>query len=210
MRREWPRGQRTGRNPKQVVCEVHFLLEEDEKAKLSEISGKTINTHHVVVTKDYEGNFEINVPGEPDIFPEALHPNEIDQACEELPDPNESVSEQFAETAHDCLREAKRYAREGRYSELSELRDRHAERLQASLTPGNQEPQHSHEVQFGQAYTGAIKKLTTSLGEALTIHQKAHDYVISRIPTFIYMDDYKSFRGRADLTAIKEKEKKEV
>jgi len=114
-------------------------LEKEEKAKLSEICGKTLNTDHVVVTKDYEGNFEINVHDEPDLFPEALHPNEIDQACEKLPAPSESVGKQFAETAHECLKEAKRYAREGRYSDLSELVPLHAERLQASLTPGNQD-----------------------------------------------------------------------
>ena len=205
MLREWPRGQRTKQNKKQVVCEVHFLLEEAEKEQLIKICGKTLNSNYVVVTKDYEGNFEINVPDQVNLFPEALHPNEIDQACEKLPEPHESVGELFAKTAIECLEETKRYAREGRYTDLPELGSRHGERLQASLTPGNPDPQHSNEKQFNQTYTQAIKQLKIGLGEARTIHQQAHEFIVNRIPTFIYMDDYKSFRGRADLSAVKEK-----
>ena len=39
MRREWPRGQRTDRNAKQVVCEVHFALSPEEVKTLTEIAG---------------------------------------------------------------------------------------------------------------------------------------------------------------------------
>ena len=37
------------------------------------------------------------------------------------------------------------------------------------------------------------------LGEELTQYQKVHASIASRLPTFIYMDDYKTFHGRADL-----------
>lgn len=43
------------------------------------------------------------------------------------------------------------------------------------------------------------------LNAGLTMHQQAHEYLVSKIPTFIYMEDYKTFRGRADLTAVKAK-----
>ena len=35
MRREWPRGQRTDRNEKQVVCEVHVVLSPEELETLT-------------------------------------------------------------------------------------------------------------------------------------------------------------------------------
>jgi predicted ATPase len=33
----------------------------------------------------------------------------------------------------------------------------------------------------------------------------AHDYVVSRLPTFVYLDDYGIFRGRANLSQVKER-----
>jgi len=38
LRREWPRGQRTFRNPKQIVCEVQFELAEEEITYLSQLT----------------------------------------------------------------------------------------------------------------------------------------------------------------------------
>ena len=59
MRREWPRGQRTDRNEKQVVCEVHFVLSPEELETLTKIAGRELSSAEVVVNKDYAGNFEI-------------------------------------------------------------------------------------------------------------------------------------------------------
>lgn len=205
MRREWPRGQRTNRNEKQIVVEVCFQLEEEEKEKLAEFTEQSVSSSEVIITKDYSGNFEIRFPDQPDLFPDALHPNDIDQACDQLTEPKKEVGEGFARAARECIQEAKRFAREGRFSDLMTLSAQHTERLGGNLSPDNQEPQHQHETQFVQTYTEKLKKLEKRLGQTLTMHQRAHEYLVEQIPTFIYMDDYKSFRGRADLEAVKQK-----
>ncbi len=205
MRREWPRGQRNLRDPKQIVCEVRFTLEGAELTDLAALTAQPMVTSEVVITKDYEGNFEINFPDQPALFPDAMHPNDIDKACEALAPPEDGVGDPFADAARECIDEAKRLAKEGRFSDLSALRGPHTERLKGSYTPGNQEPQHGHEKQFIASYGQALEALEKRLSEGLTMHEQAHEYLVGKIPTFIYMEDYKRFRGRADLLAVKEK-----
>lgn len=206
IRREWPRGQRTSRNSKQVVCEVQFELVDEEIEHLSQITNQTIKTTVVIITKDYEGNFEIRFPEQTDLIPDSLHPNDIDTICGALPIPNKPVGAAFETKAEECIEEAKRFAREGRFEELLKMRERHLESLKASFSQGNPQPQFNNENQFINAYGEKIQEIKKRLGEQLTIHQRAQEYLVSRIPTFIYMDDYRSFRGNANLQEIKRKQ----
>jgi predicted ATPase len=205
MRREWPRGQRTTQNSQQIVCEVRFKLDDEEQHKLAGLTAQPMTANEVTITKDYAGNFEIRFPDQPDLFPDALHPNNIDEACGSLVEPGNIVGATFAATARECVEEARRLAREGRFTDLSALTALHTERLRANFTAGNPDPQHTHENQFLQAHTQKLAEVEKRLGSALTMHQQAHDYVVKRIPTFIYMEDYKRFTGRADLEVVKQK-----
>ena len=206
MRREWPRGQRTDRNDQQVVCEVHFILSPEELKTLGEIAGQALSGTEVVVTRDYTGNFEIQFPKDPTLFPDALHPNSIDSICQNLPRLTEEVGEHFRLAATECAREATQCAREGRFEKLASVRDQHVAALQEQFTEGNPEPQYSNENQFITDYAAKLTEVEAKLGEELTQYQKVHASIVSRLPTFIYMDDYKTFHGRADLAAIKERQ----
>ncbi len=48
-----------------------------------------------------------------------------------------------------------------------------------------------------------MNELAQRLPSLPSIHAKAHEYVVSRLPTFIYMDDYRSFTGTARLEEVK-------
>ena len=204
MRREWPRGQRTERNDQQVVCEVHFTLSSEELKTLGEIAGQELRSAEVIVTRDYAGNFESQFPNDPTLFPNALHPNSVDAICQNLPSPTEEVGENFRVTSAECVREATQFAREGRFDELASVRERHVAALEEQLTEGNPEPQHSNENQFIADYTTKLTEVEVKLGDELTQNQQAHASIVSWLPTFIYMDDYKAFHGRADLSSLKE------
>ena len=135
MRREWPRGQRTKRDKKQVVCEVRFTLSPEELEKLGEIAGQELSVANVVVAKDYEGNFEIRFPEDSTLFPGVLPPNSIDAICHTLPEPTEPVGENFRAEVTKCILEVKRYAKDGRFEELTlRVRARHAAALKKQLT----------------------------------------------------------------------------
>ncbi len=206
MRSEWPRGQRTQRNNKQAVCEVRFTLSPEEVKKLAEIAGQEVSDENVVVTKDYEGNYEIEFPEDSALFPSALHPSSIDAICEDLPELTEPVGENFRAMAIQCTQEATRYAKDGRFEELTcGVCARHAAALERQLTEDNSEPHRANENQFIEDYKAKLTKVKARLVAESTKHRKAHDYIVSQLPTFIYMDDYKAFQGRANLEGLKER-----
>ena len=206
MRREWPRGQRIKRDKKQVVCEVRFTLSPEELEKLGEIAGQELSVANVVVAKDYGGNFEIRFPEDSTLFPGVLPPNLIDAICHTLPEPTEPVGENFRAVVTKCILEVKRYAKEGRFEELTlRVRPRHAAALKKQLTEEDIEPQRANENQFIGNYKAKLTKVKAKLIAERTKHQKAQDYIVSQLPTFIYMDDYKAFQGRANLEGLKER-----
>ena len=202
MRREWPRGQRTERNEKEVVCEGHFTLSPEELKKLGEIAGKELSVAMIVVTRNYAGDFDIQFPEDSTLFPSVLHPNSIGAICQNLPKPTELVGANFRASAMECILEAKRYAKEGRFEELTQLCDRHVAALQKQLTEGNIESQRANETQFIGDYKAEIKdKLVADHSQ----RQKAKNYIVSQLPTFIYMEDYKTFHGHANLEDLKKR-----
>ena len=206
MRHEWPRGQRTKRNENQTVCEVRFTLSAEELKQLSEIAGQELSGEEVVVTRNYGGDFQVQFPEDSTLFPVALEPNLIDAICQNFPPPTEPVSEKFRAAATKCILEAKRYTKDVRFEELKQLRTRHGATLRRKLTQEDTEFQRTNETQFILEYKEKLTEVNAKLASECTKNQKATDYIVSVLPTFIYMDDYKAFRGRANLEGLKERQ----
>jgi len=205
LRRDWPRGERRQKDPNQIVCTVKFQLDQEEIAALKAIAETDLKTDIVAISKDYDGNFEFVLPEQPDLFPEKLHPNEIDKICEAFPAPPQPVGDSFLKAVNKCVAEVKKVAKEGRYSEFAALQKSHDAALRAAFTQGNPDPQHSHENQFVGTYQAKLQEITKQIKEKPTINQRAHEYLIERIPTFIYMDDYREFQGTAILDQVRQR-----
>ncbi len=204
MRREWPRGQRTERNEKQVVCTVRFTLSSEELEKLGEIAGQELSIAEVVVTRNYAGDLEIQFPEDSTLFPNSLHQHSIDAFFQSLPKPTEPVGENFRKAAVESTEEAKQCAYEGRYEDLIQVCTQHVDALNEHLAEGNTGPENANETQFIAEYETELTNIQADLSAESTPHQKAQDYIVSQLPTFIYMDDYKTFRGRASLEGLKQ------
>jgi predicted ATP-dependent endonuclease of OLD family len=201
---EWPRAYRDKRSKDQVVCTAEFMLSPDEQQGLVDLTGSRLRVDTLQIEKDYEGKFEIQFPA--DTFSDQLHPNDIDQACAALPSVAEPANAEFIANTNQCKDEAKRLAHEGRFSELATAGARHTQTLQSVRSPASQNPQHQNEQTFITQYTQALNNISQKLVNAPTIHQKAHDYVISRLPVFVYMDEYRTFRGTALLDQVKQRQ----
>lgn len=199
--REWPRGHRGERSDKQIVCTVEFELSTEEMVELEKITPQTITDNHIQITRDYGGRFEVLFP--PDIFPDRLHPNEIDQICAALPQLAAPANAEFQGVADGCKAEALRLAHEGRFTDLTTLRDKHAPLLQPRS--GGAQPQTQNEANFQSQYLAQLAEITSKLSSALTIQRKAHEYLVKRIPTFVYMDEYRTFNGTAWLDQVKQR-----
>jgi len=199
--REWPRGHRKERNDEQVVCAVRFELSPEEIEGLAKITDQPLdNISTLEVTKDYAGRFEVEFPS--DLFPDTLHPNDIDEICTSLPELQEPVEAKFKEKAEKFAGEAKRLAHEGRFSDLENVHSEHVPLLQQVMSPDNQNPQRQNEQQYITQYQSKLQEIAQQLSKAQSIQKKAHEFVISRIPTFIYMSDYRAFTGTARLDQV--------
>jgi len=132
---DWPRGERENKDEKQVVCEATFELDQQEKDELAAITSETMDVSKVVVKKNYAGQFEVEVPGHPNVFQDMpLHPNVIDDLCREIPLPTDPVGAQFANVSKSCAEEIRIVASEGRYGDLLSLVEKHTGLLKNART----------------------------------------------------------------------------
>ncbi len=200
MAREWPRGHRGERSDSQVVCSATFQLSDEEISDLKQITTEKLDATALTVTRDYAGRFEVLFPE--GIFPDRLHPNDVDSFCNALPMCSSDVALEFKESASSCRDEAIRLAHEGRFTDLEALPGKQ-ESMLSTRSPHN--PQHSNENSFRSQYIGQLRQLAAQLKQAPSIHKKAHEYVINALPTFTYMDEYRTFRGTAFLDQVRQR-----
>lgn len=203
MDREWPRGHRKERNDTQIVCTARFGLAPEEVEGLSALTDQKTSTTTIEVTRDYGGRLEVAFPE--GLFPDRLHPNDIDEICATLPALQEPVGEAFRQAVEECRAEVRRLAHEGRFTDLSQLQAQHTTKLQAAYTPNNPAPQHQHEEQYLGQHAGKLQEVSQRLLAAPSMQKKAHEYVVTRLPTFIYMSDYRAFTGTAQLDQVKQR-----
>lgn len=203
LSRDWPRGERRAKNENQVVCAATFELTVAEQETLSTITSKQMNANNVIVKKNYAGQFEIEFDSDPDLFPDLLHPNEIDKLHSGLPKPNEPVDATFAELAKKCAEDVAIVVREGRYGDLNALVEQHTQALNAQRSQGNPQPQRQNEDSFVAAHTQKIREMIGALPKLPTMHTNAHEYIVKSLPTFIYMDDYREFQGATFLDQLR-------
>ena len=106
--------------------------------------------------------------------------------------------------ANKCILEAGQYAKKGCFEELDQLCARSTAALQKQLTEGAEELPQDNERQFIDDYKAKLPQVKTELFRQLhEAQKKARDHIVSQLPTFIYMDDYKTFRGRANLLDLR-------
>jgi energy-coupling factor transporter ATP-binding protein EcfA2 len=201
IEREWPRGRRTERRTDHVVCSARFELSGDETAKLSEVVEPKTSITSVDVTRDYAGRLEVVFPE--GLIPDKLHPNEVDRLCELLPPPPAEVSGPFRACAEERRGEVRRLVDEGRLSELGPLVTQQVQALQAAINPA--QPHQPHDQAYQAQYAAKLQELVQKVPTVPSMRKQAHEYVVRRLPKFIYMDDYRTFKGKALLDQVKQR-----
>jgi energy-coupling factor transporter ATP-binding protein EcfA2 len=199
QRSDWPRGERRAKDQSQIVCEAHFELDA-EKEELAGLTDVPLRTAKVVVTKNYAGEFEVAFPEQPDLFPNYPRSAEADRICEKLNFPNPTLGEKFIQTADECREEARRIARQGDFSELAALTGPHRDKLE--LARSFEQELNQNEGDYILRYVDLLGQVRNELAAHITVRTRANDYIISHLPTFIYMDDYRSFEGAANLDQV--------
>jgi energy-coupling factor transporter ATP-binding protein EcfA2 len=199
VRADWPRGGRRAKDGTQVVCEAHFTLG-PERDELSQLLDAPTEITRVIVTKNYAGQYAVTFPEHPDLFPKRVAASEVRRVSDKLTVPDMPVGEAFYRAAGECVEEAKQTAQQRRFANLAVLADLHRQKLQGA---GSAEyPHSSNEAQFVSRYLGLLAQVGSELAALPTTDQLAQDCIVRNLPTFIYMDDYLSFEGTADLDQV--------
>jgi 5S rRNA maturation endonuclease (ribonuclease M5) len=157
------------------------------------------------VSRDYAGRLEVVFS--PGLFPDKLHPNQVDAECETIIKIPDAVGEAFRAIAQQCQEEVRRIAYEGRFGELPALHAKQSSLLRGSRSPETQ-PSHTAEQGYLDQYLAWLKQLPDKLATLPSIQKQAHQYVVERLPKFIYMDDFRVFPGKAILNEVKERRDK--
>lgn len=202
MAQEWPRGRRRERNQEQEVCRAKFQLSDEEKTSLAKIAKREKFPDTIEVSRNYAGNLKIDF--EEDILSNKRHPDDIDNAFNILPQPQDKFGDPFKQCVEECIEEARLLAHEERFAELPELAQKHEPLLRQTVSPT--EPPQVIENNFISQYLVDLQKLVEALEPLPTIQSKVLKYVIDHLPTFIYMDDYRAFRGTAQLDEIQSRQ----
>lgn len=205
VRAEFPRGFRREFDSDLVVSSARFRLEPEEVAELQEIAQGDLASEVVEVVRDYGNRLEVELSNE--VFPGKLHPNDIGRACEKVAAASAACGSEFCRVHGECVQELGRLARDGRFAELEAAVEPHKARLTTALSPADQ-PQRGEEDAALQRYAAALAQLAKQLKGAKTPQQRAHEYVVQRLPRFIYMDDYRTFTGTAWLDQVNDRAKK--
>lgn len=200
IEREWPRGRRSSRSEEQVVCTGRFNLDASELDALRKLTDQSVELEFLDVTRNYANNIEVLFPEA--LFPQRLHPNDVDRVCGELPELAEPAGEAFRAAVVQAREKVQRLARDGLFSGLANIAKQQNATLSTAYSPN--EPELANEQQWLTQYTAKLKELVQRLPKE-SIHAKAHEYVVRKLPKFIYMDDYRTFEGDAILNQVKER-----
>lgn len=204
MDREWPRGRRKERSGDKYAVAARFILSDAEKNDLVKIEPSVVGNEYIEIKKSYDGRMNINFYPEipDDRFDFKLIVQKIKEKLGELPN---SVSEMFEEAYASIITLLVKElidnpTKQNAIEKLNELR---AKVLNLIDTMG------SKNMIDKEAALGLVENCDLLLEELkvnpgfVALEKKIRELM----PIFVYMDDFKIFRGSAKLDEIFERKK---
>lgn len=202
--REWPSGRRKEKSPEKIVVEAVFTFSAEEQAEITAIHESAKEIEAVQISRNYAGRY--NHQFSPN-SPSTEHTVEwvVDLLQKRLEALSETFSDhfktQYAAAFSTLLEEVRNDGGSERAVEgLGEIK-RQLSSFRAPSNPTQQQDQ------------DAIGSLNERIDKVVAeIHAtpllRVVDYVHKQMPTFVYMDDYRTFVGSAQLDEV-QKHKRE-
>ena len=195
---EWPRAHQHEQNQEQVVCSARFQLSNRDRSTLARIIRRSKMPDFVEVSRNYAGQLEVD--WNENLLLDRLSPKEINDIIQDFPNVQDELSAPFKKVAYSCLKEVQHLVSERRFTELQELHQAHEQLMRTALSQLNSSQ--VIEREFVRLYLQRLEMLIQRLEQLSSMQSRVHEYVTSRLPTFIYMDDYRAFSGTAQLDDI--------
>jgi len=200
--REWPRGKRKERSETEVVVITEWEYSEEERKTLRGLHASASSITGVRITKNYKGSFSYSfLPTNPDTEHNIdWVVSVINRHFGELPAGfSAHFGKKYAETI-------KTFIDQVRKKGGSEYALQQITAFKTSLS-GFLSPTAPEKASDQQALTKLLPMVDGAAAELkiATPSRRAIDTAHEWLPTFIYMDDYRSFAGRANLEQVQQR-----
>jgi predicted ATP-dependent endonuclease of OLD family len=198
---EWPRGRRQARNPKQIACEARFSFSSKELAELETLFGEKPRADAIVeIGRAYDNSLTVRFPAK--FVPRRLTQLEIAKHfAATVPVAADPTGSTFQSTATALRAPISALAMSDRFADIPALATEHIAKLKSALSEADT-PARGAEDAYVSTYAGHLKTLATTLNNQPTLTSRAEALVPQWMPTFIYMSDYRSFTGAAQLDQV--------
>jgi hypothetical protein len=198
--REWPRGHRQTRSRDVVVCSVGFVLESSDHRTLGQQIGRATGLDgEFVIRKTYGGNYVLDL--DPNRFPNYPTTAAITAEISKLNQLVQSAPPSIKPRIKDVTRRLSANAAIGDLESFAKSDSFIKKTLLPQLPEGASTP--PADAEFVDKFIATPKEVGNGLRAAPTIRKLVEDHIKKSIPTFIYMDDYRAFRGTALLDQVK-------
>ncbi len=201
--REWPRGHRKDKSLDKVVSTLRFKFTAEEQSIIKDIHESAAEITGAEIKRDYKGSYIYNfLPNNPS----AEHDIEwvvslVGRKLKELPDGfSDHFRSQYSPAVSALVEEIR--ANGGSQHALAKLPE-FKNRFPAYVFPHVGHQQHSQDHRTLPALNKLIDEIVAEVGKTPLL--RVIDVIQDRLPTFIYMDDFKIFRGNAQLNQIKQR-----
>ena len=195
INREWPRGHRRDQKYNQIVCTVRFQLDDDEKSELSELTDEDFTSDTIDLARTYAGTYWLRAPN---TFPARPRLADIDEAFEGLPAFPEGISDGYRAAVEAVRAEVRKQVVAGLFTNLATQVNQKKPTLAASMAEDTRPIEDPHAA----AFLAKLSDIVTTLSNQPTIRRECTELVTKWVPTFIYMDDYRSFQGSVLLSQL--------
>lgn len=199
--REWPRGRRKEQSPEKVVASVRFKFEPEEITHIGEIDESAKGITAVEIQRKYNGHYLHKFSPKNPIDDRGIEwvVNLLDRKLSELPAGfSEHFKNQFAPALKTFMEEVRtkggsKYA----LAKLPDFKNKFPSFAYPNY-PQNQSDQQAI-LKLNELVDATIKEIEATPWRLIV------DAVHERLPTFIYMDDYRRFCGTAQLDDVKKR-----
>ena len=198
LEREWPRGRRQDRSPDKIVATTKFNFSTEEIKAIEAIHASAKGLTGVEISRNYKGDYLHNfLPKNPDKEHDIQWIIDIlNSRLSELPT---GFSDYFKTQYTPALKALVESVQENGGSDyaLKTLPE-----FKSKIAPFKypQNPQNAQDNQALSLLNGVIDEVIKEINATPLL--KVTDYVQANLPTFVYMDDYKTFVGSAKLNEV--------
>jgi len=199
--REWPRGRRKEKSPDKVVATLRFVFTPNEIAEIEAIHESAKGITGVEIKKNYRGGYLYTfLPKNPNMDHDITWVvSLLEQKLNPFPaPPTDHFRNQYCAALKTLIDEVRdKGGSKHAIVKVPEFKNR----LSSYAHPN--QPHHNQDQAVVQQLNIVMDAIVAELNA--TPVRQVIDAVHKQIPTFIYMDDFKIFRGSAQLDEVKQR-----